>query len=356
MKATTIGLVVIAVVFIITTGIFASMYYSQTTAYSAQITSEKGKISQLSGTLSDYSSSAALATAMSHWNNIAIENVNPIVQQYESNATLKWVGGPLSGIYVGTGQIGSVWTKFTSLYETIYWYTITPPAVTQINSSYYVVTAPVQFFVAPTSNPESLLVLNVTETLGLAKPNTQAYTSPFLISSEIWSVAPLPLADVIAGYPGQNTLIADELLASSYAHWNNIAIENTSLITQEYAPNAALTWIGGPLQGNYTGIEQINSTWTRFTNLYEYVVWYAEQPPSISLSGTSATISSQLQFIAFPFNTTANPTPHAVLLYVNDTLQFTFSSGSWMLMHETWQVAPASISSAASGYSTPQFS
>jgi len=347
MKASTVVLAVIAVVFIITTGVFASMYYSQ----AATISYDNSQISQLEKSVSSYSAAAALAAAMSHWNNIAIENVNPIVQQYEPNAVLKWVGGPLSGTYSGTQQISSVWTKFTNLYETVYWYTIVPPTVTQVNSSYYMVTAPVQFFVAPASNPQALVVLNVTETLVLAG-NSQS----FMIANEVWSVKPIPVTDVIAGYPSQSTIISDELLSNAYAHWNNIAIENTSLIMQEYAPNAELTWIGGPLHGNYTGIQQINSTWTKFTNLYEYVVWYAERPPAVSISGTSATVSAQLQFIVFPFNTTANPTPHALLLNVNDTLQYTFSSGSWMLVHETWQVAPAPISSAAPGYSTPQFS
>ncbi|MDG6928211.1 MAG: hypothetical protein JRN26_02305 [Nitrososphaerota archaeon] len=356
MKSTTIGLGIIAVVFIITTGIFASMYYSQASAYTSNINGKNAEITQLSSALASYSNQAALAAAMSHWNNIAIESVNPIASQYEPGATLKWVGGPLSGTYSGTAQITSVWNKFTSLYETVYWYTTVPPTVTQVNSSYYVVSAPVQFFVAPASNPQSLVVLNVTETIGLAKSNTGTSTGSFMISNEVWSVKPIPVTDVIAGYPQQNTIIADELLANAYAHWNNIAIENTSLIMQEYTPSAELTWIGGPLHGNYSGLQQINTTWTKFTGLYEYVVWYAEQPPALSISGTSATASAQLQFIVFPFNSTSNPAPHAVLLNVNDTLQYSFSNGSWNIVHETWQVTPAPISSAAPGYSTPQFS
>ena len=352
MKATTAALAALVVIFAVTTGVFASMYYSQASMYSAEIASKNSEINALLNELNSYGSAAALAAAMSHWNNIAIENVQPIVQQYEPNAVLKGVGGPLSGTYTGTSEIEAVWNKFTSLYETIYWYTVVPPTVTQVNSSYYVVSAPVQFFVAPTSNPENLFVLNVTETLGLVKgsgPN-------FLISNEVWSVKPIPLTDVIAGYPGQNTLIADEVLANAYAHWNNIAIENTSLIMQEYAPNADLIWIGGPLHGNYTGLSEINETWTKFTDLYEYVVWYAEEPPTLSITGTSATVSAQLQFIVFPFPTPSNPTPHALLLNVNDTLYYQFSNGSWSIVSETWQVSPAPISEAAPGYSSPQYS
>jgi len=368
MKTSTVALTVIAVIFIITTGVYASMYYSSMSAYSAEITaknseistltsqvsSDNSKISSLSSELAGYMQQGALATAMSHWNNIAIENTSLIIQNYAPNAALKWVGGPLSGTYSGTSQISSVWNKFTNLYETVYWYTIVPPQVMQINSSYYMVSAPVQFFVAPTSNPENIFVLNVTEILGLTA-STSAPTG-FLIQNEVWKVKPLPLTDVIAGYPGQNVLINDELLANAYAHWNNIAIENTSLIMQEYAPNAQLVWLGGPLNGTYNGVTAINATWTKFVNFYEYVVWYAEEPPALSVSGTSATVSAQLQFIVFPFPTSSNPTPHAILLNVNDTLTYQFSSGSWMLVHETWKVAPAPISSAAPGYSTPVYS
>ncbi len=355
MKASTIALSIIAIVLVITTGLFASMYYSEVSAYNtkaSQVSADTAEIQQLSSELSSYSAQAALAAAMSHWNNIAIESVQPIVQQYTSNAVLNWVGGPLSGTYTGTSQISSVWTKFSNLYETVYWYAVSPPTVTEMNSSYYVVTAPLQFFVAPTSNPENIFVLNVTETLGIAVTPTSQ-----LIANEVWKVSPLPLTAVIAGYPGQNTLIEDEVLTNAYAHWNNIAIENVSLIMQEYGPSSTLTWIGGPLHGNYTGIQQINATWTKFANFYEYVVWYAEEPPTVTVSGTTAMASAQLQFIVFPFPTSANPTPHAVLLNVNDTLVYTFSpsTGTWTLTHETWQVAPAPISEAAPGYSSPQY-
>ncbi len=354
MKSTTIALTVIAVILIAIAAVYASMYYSSTAAYSSELAAKNSQISSLSSELTGYMQDGALAAAMSHWNNIAIENTGLIVQGYSPDAVLRWVGGPLSGTYSGTSQIGSVWTKFTNLYETVYWYTIVPPTVTQVNSTYYMVSAPVQFFVAPTSDPEDIFVLNVTETLGLTA--SAGAPAGFSIAQEVWSVKPIQLTDVIAGYPGQDVLVSDQVLANAYAHWNNIAIENTDLIMQEYSPGAQLMWLGGPLNGTYEGTSQINATWTRFTNLYEYVVWYAEEPPSVSVSGTTATASAQLQFIVFPFSTATNPTPHALLLNVNDTLTYQFSSGSWMLVHETWKVSPAPISSAAPGYSTPTYS
>ncbi|MFP3166788.1 MAG: hypothetical protein RXR36_05870, partial [Nitrososphaeria archaeon] len=92
MKTSTVALTVIAVIFIITTGVYASMYYSSMSAYSAEITaknseistltsqvsSDNSKISSLSSELAGYMQQGALATAMSHWNNIAIENTSLI--------------------------------------------------------------------------------------------------------------------------------------------------------------------------------------------------------------------------------------------------------------------------------------
>ncbi|MGC8558935.1 MAG: hypothetical protein ACP5NC_08135 [Nitrososphaeria archaeon] len=141
-------------------------------------------------------------------------------------------------------------------------------------------------------------------------------------------------------------------LSTAMSHWNNIAIENPSSITAQYSPNAELKWIGGPLTGTYTGTQQISSVWTKFSNLYEYVVWYAEVPPTVTVSGTHASVFGQLQFVVFPFNTTTNPAPKAVVLNVNETLTYTFntSTGTWYLSQELWQVKPAPISSVAPGY------
>ena len=236
MKSTTIVLVAIAVILVVIAAAYASMYYSATSEYSSELAAKNSEIGTLSSELTGYMQSGALAAAMSHWNDIAIEDTGLIVQGYAPNAVLKWVGGPLSGTYAGTSQIESVWTKFTGLYETVYWYTIVPPTVTQVNSTYYVVSAPVQFFVAPASDPENIFVLNVTETLGLTA--SAGAPSGFSIAQEVWSVKPIPLTDVIAGYPGQDVLMSDQVLANAYAHWNDIAIENTDLIMQEYSPNA----------------------------------------------------------------------------------------------------------------------
>ncbi len=366
MSAKVAILSVIALLLLISTVALAAMYYSLQSADTQRISQLKAEVSslnstnsQLSAKVSALSSSlqtayaqSALAAAMAHWNYIAIENTTLIDSSYSGSATLHWVGGPLSGTYAGIEEISSVWTKFTNLYETVYWYTVVPPTVTQVNSSYYSVSAPVQFLVALTSDPENVFVLNVTENLILAKS-----TPTFTIVNEIWSVKPITLQSVIPGYPGQPSLIKAQLLADGYSHWNDISIENVTLISQQYSPNAELTWIGGPLHGNYTGLSQIEAVWGKFSKAYEYVLWYAETPPTVSVMGTEAKVSGTLQFLVFPFSSASIPKPKAVLLNVNETLtyQYNVTSGTWLITHEVWSVAPTSLASAAPGYQPPTY-
>ncbi|MGC9145235.1 MAG: prenyltransferase [Nitrososphaeria archaeon] len=52
MKTSTVALTVIAVIFIITTGVYASMYYSSMSAYSAEISSKNSEISTLTSQVS----------------------------------------------------------------------------------------------------------------------------------------------------------------------------------------------------------------------------------------------------------------------------------------------------------------
>ena len=56
-------------------------------------------------------------------------------------------------------------------------------------------------------------------------------------------------------------------------HWNQIAIENSPVIMQQYAGNATLHWIGGPLNGTYHGTSAINTTWSKFFTAWQ-AVWF----------------------------------------------------------------------------------
>ena len=302
---------------------------------------------QLGSEQSVVNSAQPLALAMSHWNNIAIENATAVAAEYGPSSTLHWVGGPLTGTYQGHNQIQGVWTKFSNLYEAVFWYAVQPPTVTQ-SSSGTTVSANLQFVVSPTTDPIHTYILNVTEQI-----SSQQVGNSYQISNEVWKVSPLDFSVAVSGFPTSLQLQTDMVLSQAYAHWNAIGIENATLITSEYTSNAQLSWRGGPLTGNYTGTSAINATWTKFSNAYEYVVWYAVTPPTVSLSGTTAVVKAPLQFVVFPFPTSTSPSPKSYVLNVNETLTYTYSTSNatWLLSNEIWQVAPLQISVVAPGYS-----
>ena len=47
-------------------------------------------------------------------------------------------------------------------------------------------------------------------------------------------------------------------------HYKAIANANLADIMAEYAPGATLDWVGGPLNGTYTGDAAIKGVWTKF--------------------------------------------------------------------------------------------
>ena len=56
------------------------------------------------------------------------------------------------------------------------------------------------------------------------------------------------------------------VLGDAFSHWNDISIENSTLLGSQYASNATLQWIGGPLTGTYHGVGNITSTWNKLLN------------------------------------------------------------------------------------------
>ena len=94
-----------------------------------------------------------------------------------------------------------------------------------------------------------------------------------------------------------NTQQEPVVLKNAYAHWDYIAIENSSLLQTQYMNNATLHWIGGPLTGTYKGISNITSTWNKFFGLWSAVWFYAESPPVITISGNIVNVNATVQFI-----------------------------------------------------------
>ncbi|MDE2088472.1 MAG: nuclear transport factor 2 family protein [Gammaproteobacteria bacterium] len=49
------------------------------------------------------------------------------------------------------------------------------------------------------------------------------------------------------------------------AHFDAIAAGNVEKIMQQYTDDAVFQWVGGPLDGAYTGTDGIRTVWTKFT-------------------------------------------------------------------------------------------
>ena len=245
-----------------------------------------GYISYTGSQVSALMAQASLQATFTHWNDIAIENVSLLANQYESNATLHWIGGPLTGTYTGNTSILQTWGKFFNLWSAVWFYAEAPPVVNVSGNSASVISSN-QFIVTPFSNPFQVQYIDVSYILNFVFQN-----NTFLISNEVWHITGSGLISF-----AQESYEYNQISNLAFSHWNNIAIENTSLVMQEYASNATLHWVNGALKGNYTGTSQINNTWTRFFNLWNAIWFYSESPPSIMINGSIATVMTTIQFV-----------------------------------------------------------
>jgi len=106
-------------------------------------------------------------------------------------------------------------------------------------------------------------------------------------------------------------------------HFQAIGSGDTALLARGYADNAQLNWIGGPLDGTYTGAASIGGVWEKFTK--------AQGPLKVTVdkldeSGNpkGATVTANVQF--------EGKQPIKVR-YV-----LTYRDGK--LVNETWQIDP----------------
>lgn len=109
------------------------------------------------------------------------------------------------------------------------------------------------------------------------------------------------------------------------SHIEAIAKGDIDLITAAYAPSATLHWVGGPLDGTFTGSD-IAATWTKFakaqTGLKATVVKMSE-----SMNPKGATVIADVVFA----NDAKIPVKYVM----------TFRDG--MLVDEIWQIDPALV-------------
>lgn len=62
-----------------------------------------------------------------------------------------------------------------------------------------------------------------------------------------------------------STAFAGPYSDKAEGHFRAIATGNLEQLAGEYSPDATLQWVGGPLDGVYSGAAKVNEVWTKFT-------------------------------------------------------------------------------------------
>ncbi len=122
---------------------------------------------------------------------------------------------------------------------------------------------------------------------------------------------------------GAGSAIAGPAADQAQLHFKAIGAADTAELAKGYGENAQLNWIGGPLDGTYTGAEQIRGVWQKFGK--------AVGPTKVSIdkleeseNPKGATVTANVQF--------EGKQPIKVR-YV-----LTYREGQ--LVSETWQIDP----------------
>ncbi len=320
----------LTVFFVVLTVIFAGSFVAAYASYAAANASANTNSVNYTQEVTNYDNqqgAVVLKQALSHWNDIAIENSTLVMSEYTGNATLQWIGGPLTGTYTGTTQISTTWNKFFGLWSAVWFYTTSPPTVS-VNGNNATVTSLNQFIMTPFSAQQQVQYLNISYTLSYVKTGNN-----WLINNEVWHIVGSGIVSYSQSYVSDLEANSSPV-AAAFSHWNDIAIENTTLLSTQYSSNATLHWIGGPLTGTYTGTTQISTTWNKFFGLWSAVWFYAINPPSVIMSGNMANVTSVNQFILTP----ADNNSQVQYINVSYTLDLAFSGGQWNIYNEIWHI------------------
>jgi len=78
------------------------------------------------------------------------------------------------------------------------------------------------------------------------------------------------------------------------AHFKAIAAGNVEQIMQGYADNAALQWVGGPLNGAYSGSDKLKEVWSKFSKNAPLELNVGKIEESANPGGS--TVTANLQF------------------------------------------------------------
>ena len=310
----------------------ASNYTSLKSNYEtlqSEISQLNGNISQLNTDLQNNQTNVVLDQAFAHWDYIAIENATLLAPQYTPNATLMWIGGPLTGTYSGLNSIESTWNKFFGLWSAVWFYTESPPVVAT-SGGIYTVSATVQWVLTSLATPQQVNTIVTNYTIEM-----HYFGGKPLIVMEVWHIIGVGVLSYSA--KEVESLQTEAMMNASFSHWNNIAIENISLVMSQYMQNSSLQWIGGKLAGNYTNYSQIQSVWTKFFGLWNAIWFYSEAPPLITVnftqgSAVSGTVTADIQFVVQSSSNTS------AFDYINVvyTIDFNVINQSFIITHEVF--------------------
>lgn len=116
-------------------------------------------------------------------------------------------------------------------------------------------------------------------------------------------------------------------------HFDSIASGDISKLMKQYDDNARLDWIGGPLDGSYTGDKALRAVWSKFTNKLgpmKTSVTNIEENSNPKGSTVTADVI---------FKGKKNIPVRYVLLYRGNHI-----------VSETWQISPALVKNLQSAY------
>jgi hypothetical protein len=301
----------------------------------------------------------ALATVMQFYDGIAIESPSDVLPFLASNFTATITGAPFPGTY-SLSTFNTTWlADFFSTYETVYFYTTALPNVTKLSNTTYEVTDIVQYFVAPTNDPIYLQVFNASNTI-----TVQYIGGKMLITSLTWKGNEVPPSAVIAGYPSQHQLEANQVLEEYLYEVNALGAEFPGQVTAKYfAPNAVLQ-INGPLPGSlmngtYQGLSNIENFFNQWDSDFIFALEYLQNllpngtavPPTVQINlspnGVNATLDVN-DTVIFVFLNQGQPGFPAIYdMHLNVMTYFVYNSTTsmWEITKQIWNVQEVPIPS-----------
>jgi len=300
--------------------------------------------------VSGYRPGAALATVMQFYDGIAIESPSDVLPFLANNFTAYIMGQPFAGTYNLTSFNETWLSDFFGTYETVYFYTTALPTVTQINGNTFNITDVVQYFVAPTSDPVYLQVFNASNTIVV-----QFIHGVPEITELVWKGNEVSPSAVIAGYPSQHSLEANQVLEEFLSQINALGAEfPASVISQNFAPNAQLILMGQlpPVfkVGTYNGINNIEKVFSTWDTYFIFALTYVQNllpngtavPPTVkvNLSPSNATaevIANDTVFFGFVNQGEPNfPMIYDIHVDIMAYFVYNTSTASWQIVKEIW--------------------